>query len=70
MGYAVYGILCMTLGSVVGAFIGAKFARRRKETPCPVDLSAEEQNALGARLNVPRRIVINGYEWTVYGGRQ
>ena len=70
MGYAVYGILCMALGGVVGAFIGAKFARRRKETPRPIDLSAEEQDTLGTRLNAPRRIVINGYEWTVYGGLQ
>ena len=70
MGYAVYGILCMALGGVVGAFIGAKFAHIRKETPCPIDLSAEEQNTLGTRLNAPRRIVINGYEWTVYGGLQ
>ena len=69
MGYAIYGILCLMLGGVVGAFIGAKFARRRKETPKPIDLSAEEQNAIGARLNAPRRIVRCGYEWTVYGGR-
>lgn len=70
MGYAIYGIMCILLGGVTGAFIGAKFARRRKEAPCPVDLSAVEQNAIGARLNAPRRVVINGTVWTVYGGQQ
>lgn len=48
---AVYGILCMMLGGITGAFIGAKFDRRRDVAPTPVDLSYDTQNRVNGAYN-------------------
>ena len=64
-----YGLVCAALGGVIGAILGAKFARRQKEAPIPIDLSYDAINPINGRNNAPKTETICGYTWTVYGGQ-
>ena len=71
MSIIVYGLVCAALGGVIGAILGAKFARRRKEAPIPIDLLLyDASNPINGRNNVPKTETICGYTWTVYGGQR
>jgi hypothetical protein len=61
-----YGLLCLALGIAIGAFIGAKFARRRDVAPAPVDLSGVDYTGLKTPENgVYRHVTICGADWEV-----
>ena len=61
-----YGLLCMALGIVIGAFFGAKFARRRDKAPTPIDLSGGGNTGLKTPENgVYRHVTICGADWEV-----
>lgn len=64
----VYGLTCLALGGVIGAFIGARFACRRDVAPKPVYLPAYAQNRINEQNIADKKVTICGAEWTVYGG--
>ena len=70
MTLAIYGILCLTLGGVIGVVIGRNSARRRDKAPTPYNLSGEQEGRVMGHINGSRKVTICGAEWTVYGGRQ
>ena len=57
-------------GIALGAFLAHLKAARRAQAPCPVNYEGSNVSGLGGRLNEPRKVVMCGAEWTVYGGRQ
>ena len=48
LGIGILCILCVLLGGVAGAFIGAKTSRRRDIAPAPVDLGYDPDNPMNA----------------------
>lgn len=61
----IYGILCLMVGIIAGARIGAKFARRRDAAPRPIDLSPAPAETIAGGLNGQQRktVTVCGYEW-------
>lgn len=70
MEIAILCILCLVMGGFAGAFLAKRTGRRGDAAPAPVELGYDPENPINGRLNDGKRMVINGVEWTVYGGRQ
>lgn len=63
LGIGILCVLCVLLGGVSGAFLGAKFARRRDSAPTPIDLSYDATNPVNGGVRREKTVVSGGAVW-------
>lgn len=65
MTIAAIGFACTLVGIVIGAFIGAKFARRRDAAPQPINLYPTGDDTLKTQINghYGKTVIMCGREW-------